>query len=134
MAPLAKAPFATIQKGGSISLNASAIAAIGSPKAVELLYDKTNDWIGLRAAEVTSEHAYPVRPASKSGTSWLIAPIAFMDFYGVNTDVARRYAPDVFENTLIIKLKGPSTEIISNRERGRHSASDKSKEGNGGLF
>jgi len=61
MIPLAKVPYVTIQKRGIIGFNASAHAELGSPKAVELLFDKTERIIGIRGVDPNAEHAYSIR-------------------------------------------------------------------------
>ena len=47
-APASIEPAVTIQKRGTFSLNSAAYAVLGSPKAVELLYDRERELIGLR--------------------------------------------------------------------------------------
>src|SRR5689334_24662907 len=51
----------TLNTRGVFSLNSATYTALGEPRFVELLYDKTNRVIGLRPTEETTKHAYPVR-------------------------------------------------------------------------
>lgn len=132
MAPLAKRPFVTIQKKGILSLNASAHAQLGDPDAVELLFDREERKIGIRAIDANAEHAYAIRSMGKAGSSWLISAIAFADYYQVPTEIARRYPVDVQDNILIVDLNGPSTEIVSNRNKSRNTRSPASPPSQGG--
>src|ERR1700730_4600035 len=96
-APLTGDPAITIQKRGNFSLNPAAYSLLGEPKAVELLYDSERRLIGLRKAPEDSEFAYMVRPLggqrkrNTGNTSWLISGMAFAAYYGIDTEIARRW-------------------------------------------
>src|SRR5580692_2115199 len=89
--PLTTEPAITIQKRGNLSLNPPAYKALGSPEAVELMYDRERRLIGLRKTDPESEVAYLVRPMAKSASTWLISGTAFTAYYGIETDTARRW-------------------------------------------
>jgi hypothetical protein len=121
-APLVLQPYVTIQKKGIISINEAAHAALQSPKAVELLYDREAKIMALRAADPETEHAYAVRPNGTAAKSYLIAGTAFTKYYGISTGVARRWAAQLQMGSdgkiLVVNLNVPGTVITSNRSRG----------------
>jgi hypothetical protein len=122
--PVLADPAVTIQKRGNLSLNAPAYEALGSPKAVELLYDRERRLIALRATEPGTESAYVVRPLSGNArvTSWLVAGMAFTMYYGIPTEVARRWVCRIEDGMLVLDLNEPSQEVSSNRDRQRKPA------------
>lgn len=102
----------TVQKRGTITLNTAACAALGSPEAVELLYDREAHVLGLRPAPVTADHAAFVRPSTKSGHGpYVISAMAFMKHYEIDTAIARRWPATVENGVLCIDLAGPFTEV-----------------------
>jgi hypothetical protein len=112
-------PYVTIQKKGVISLNLASYTALGSPEAVELLYDREERLVGLRKVDPSVEHAYIVRGLGrgKVDTNWLISGTAFAQYYGIKADSARRWKAKVVEDAemLIVDLKEPGTEVVGNR-------------------
>lgn len=117
MTPLAKAPSVTIQRKGIISINRAAYSLLGSPKAVELLYDKERRIVGLRAADDSVPHAYEVRAQSsaKATGPLIVAGTAFTNFYGIDTTTSKRWTPYMEENVLCINLTSKGVEIVGNR-------------------
>jgi hypothetical protein len=84
-------------------MDRAAYSLLGEPEQVELLYDPGARLIGLRAVGTDVSHAYPVRQ-QKSSSSLLVSGRAFTRFYGVSTDVARRYSAKMIGNVLAIDL------------------------------
>lgn len=125
LVPLAKAPYVTIQKRGTMSFNHSAFVALGSPEAIELLYDRDERIIGVRAVHPGVEHAYPIRATgggkADSGT-WMVSGRAFAQYYGIDTEVSRRYAAVMDNGVLCIDLKDEGTVVTSNRNGRRTPA------------
>jgi len=116
-APLAKSPSITIQKRGIFSINKAAHKLIGEAETVELLYDRENQVIGLRPAEV-SPHAYAIRSqTNRDGGQAILSGSAFTQYYEIDTTVSRRWEPRVVDGILCIDLKGPSTEVHGNRAK-----------------
>lgn len=125
MAPLAKKPYVTIQKRGTISLNAAAHAALGEPEAVELLYDRDERIVGLRAVSREAEHAYALRPqAGKSVGPYIVSGTAFAKYYKIDTSVSRRWVAQLEGDILCIDLKEAGTEVTSNRSAARRLDSE----------
>ena len=117
MAPLVKQPLVTIQKhAGTISLNAAAHALLGKPDAVELLYDRDEQLVGLRAVAKESEHAYPLRSqAGKSVGPYIVSGTQLAKYYKIDTTVSRRWVASLVDDILCIDLKQEGTVVTSNR-------------------
>jgi len=116
-APLAKSPSVTIQKRGIFSINKTAHKMIGEAETVELLFDKENQVIGLRPANM-SPNAYAIRPQSARATGQaILSATAFTQYYDIDTSVSRRWEPSVKDGILCIDLKGPSAEVRGNRAK-----------------
>ena len=116
-ARLGKKPSVTIQRKGIMSFNQAAYDAIGSPKAVELLYDRADRIIGVRpAADPDAPHAYQPRGAvGKDYGPYLVSGTAFVHHYGIDVSVSRRYPVTIEDGVLCIDLKKDGTVITGNR-------------------
>jgi hypothetical protein len=104
----------TMQKRGSLSLNASAYLAMGSPKAVHLLYDRVERVIGIRPADPDDPDSYPPRTLPKRGETGphVVTAAAFTSHYEIDT-TPRRYRAFFKDGILCIDLKQPEgTEDI----------------------
>lgn len=116
MVPLVRKPYVTIQKRGTMSFNKAAHEALGSPEAVELLYDKANHVMGIRAIDPSVTHAYPMRPqANKSEGPYIVSGSAFTKYYGIKTVEARRFSAEMEDEVLIIDLNSGGEVVTSNR-------------------
>lgn len=116
MIPLVKKPFVTIQKRGTMSFNKAAQVALGSPEAVELLFDKTNNVMGVRAIDPKVEHAYPMRAQGhKNDGPYIVSGAAFTKYYGIKTEEARRFSAEMEDGVLIIDLNSEGQVVTSNR-------------------
>lgn len=109
---LGQAPSATLQKRGLLSLNASAHRLIGSPKSVELLYDRDMQIIALRPS--TDAHAYAFRTVNQSTGQVIVSLTAFAEYYGIETEVSRRLEPKAEDGMLKMGLK-TAVPITRNR-------------------
>lgn len=116
MVPLTKAPFVTIQRRGTFSINKSAWVALGEPEAVEFMYDAEIGVIGLRKVDPAMEHAYAIRPVKTDGP-WVASGTAFTKYFNIDTEVSRRYAVTFENDVLCIDLKDGGTVVTSNRSR-----------------
>ncbi|MGI8868349.1 MAG: hypothetical protein ACR2F6_05730 [Mycobacteriales bacterium] len=118
MLPLKADPHVPIQKRGTISLNRSAFAAIGSPDAVELLYDRERGIVGLRPIDVKADNAYHVRRTSASASGpWVISAMGFTRFYDIDTSVSLRWAAYLENEVLCADISKEGTPVSSNRAR-----------------
>lgn len=116
MVPLKRDPHVTIQRRGTMSLNKSAYVALGSPEAVELLYDPAERIVGLRPVDPRADHAYTVRASTTSGSgTFAISAMAFTRFYDIDTTQSRRWPAYLDDGVLCINLNHPATPVTSNR-------------------
>ena len=119
MTPLATAPSVTIQKRGVISLNKAAHDLVDNAETVELLYDRDRQVMALRAADVSSPHAYAVRSGSKHGPGQaIVSATAFTAHYGIDTTATRRWKPFVEDGMPCVDLTEQGIVITGNRTKG----------------
>src|SRR5439155_10521968 len=117
MVPMTKQPSVTIQKRGTISLNRAAQVALGEPEAIELLFDRREQVVGIRALDPGEQHAYPLRPQGKKNAgTYLIAGTAFTRYYGIDTEVSRRWVATIEDGVLCVDLKKEGAIVTSNRK------------------
>ncbi|WP_375491057.1 hypothetical protein [uncultured Jatrophihabitans sp.] len=104
--PFTREPHVTIQRRGTITINAASYALLGSPGAVELLFDPTEQVLGLRAVDVGEAHAVFVRPSSRSRQGpWVLSAMAFVHHYRIDTSQARRWVAQLDNDTLVVRLR-----------------------------
>jgi len=94
-----------VQRKGIISLNRAAWGALGEPRAVQLLFDRELQRIGIRHVDVGSANSYPVRPSSNKA-SYLVSGAAFCKHYGIDTETSRRLLAGLQANVLVANLNG----------------------------
>jgi hypothetical protein len=123
LTPLSKAPSVTIQRRGLFSLNRAAHALLKEADTVELLFDRGERMIGIRAVAPDVPHGYEVRPQTKTKTTGplIIAGTAFTQYYDIDTTVSRRWTPKLIEDVLCIDLNEDGVEIVGNRSGSRGS-------------
>jgi hypothetical protein len=120
MMPLKAEPHVTIQRRGTISLNRSSFAALGSPDAVELLYDRGQRIVGLRPVAARAANAYHVRPSSSApGSPLVISAMAFTKFYDIDTSLTRRFDAYLEDGVLCVDLKTAGLPVGGTRTRTR---------------
>lgn len=111
-------PQITLLRRGNVSLNRSAYAALGSPDAVELLYDACERIVGLRPADARARNAYVVRrPAGSDKGPFVITAMAFAKFYDIDTSASLRRHAYLDEGVLCMCLNDAATPVTSNRAR-----------------
>jgi hypothetical protein len=123
--PLGKQPTVTVQKRGNLSLSNSAYVALGSPKAVSLLYNREERIVGLEPADPDDPDAYPPRPVGGRRTgSLLVTAGAFVHHYGIDATIPRRYNATVEDGILTFDLKKPiwTGDEDGRAEQGRGAA------------
>jgi hypothetical protein len=115
-------PALTIQKRGALSLNTAAYEALGSPKHVALLYDRDEKLIGMRKVPATAPHAYVVRGVGTNLATHVVSGKAFLSYYEIPRDVARRWTAQVKDDVLVIDLKQPGFEVTGHSNRAHKGA------------
>jgi hypothetical protein len=126
-AGISKHPYVTMQRKGPFSFNQAAFELMGSPEAVELLYDKDTERVGFRPVSPDRPQAFPVRAQGKNSVTHIVAGQSFAKHYELDTSVARRYAPVMEDGMLIIDLRGDSVEVTGPRTK--NTSADGSGEG-----
>jgi hypothetical protein len=123
-ATTANVPRAAIQTRGTMSLNKAAFQALGSPRAVTLLYDQGARVIGLRTASPDVRHAYPLRKQPNSD-SYVLSAVSFLAHYGIPHDTYTAFEDLSMEgDVLVIPLeKGRQGTAPPRRRAARAEAS-----------
>jgi hypothetical protein len=130
-APTVNAPLVSIQRRGTLSLNLAAFEALGQPAAVEFLFDRTERVMGLRRVDPSVRHAYPVRKQQVSST-YVLAGAAFLNHYGVEADVRRRYPAQMDGDVLAVDLKQEALETGKRRKMQDRADAELQKTPDGG--
>lgn len=125
-------PTVTIQRRGVMSFNPAAYEALGSPEAVEFLYNPTRKVIAIRPVDASQvSHAVIFRgvggkAAAKRGTgAMILAAIAFCQTYDIDTTESIRRDVTVQDDVLFIDLNDPGVVIRGNRgSRASRTAAD----------
>jgi hypothetical protein len=125
-------PFVSIQKRGDFSISRLALEMIGSPAAVELLYDKAECLIAFRPAPPESRNAYRVR-FNKSKVEYNsaahVSGKSFLKYHGIAIPLkAEQYAPTVTpEGYLAIRIKDPALVAYDARVDELHRITSREK-------
>lgn len=114
--PKTREPRVTLQASGNFSFNEAAYDALGRPEFVEMLYHEQEQLIGFRAATEKSAHAYPIGPQANSRT-FQTSGRAFCTAFGIETGAARRFAPKVEDELLVVNLKDEAKNVSKPRRR-----------------
>src|SRR5262245_16891594 len=104
-------PAVTIQKRGALSFNAAAYEALENPKHVVLLYDRDNELMGIQKASASTPHAYVVRGVGNNRATHVVSGKAFLNYYGISREVARRWTAKMEDDVLVVDLKRPGFEV-----------------------
>lgn len=112
-----KHPYVTVQRKGPFSFNQAAFELMGSPEAVELLYDKDTERIGFRPASPERPRAFPVRAQGANSVTHVVAGQSFAKHYELDTSVARRYAPTMEDGILVLDLRADSVDVTGPRAK-----------------
>lgn len=111
-----------LNKRGIFSLNQATFLALGEPKAVELLYDRQNQVIGMKTVPEDTRHAYPVR-TQKNAKSYLIGARAFSAFYELDIKDRLSFEPVMEDEVLVLEMGTALSVAPRARRNGKASAS-----------
>lgn len=106
-------PRVSLNRRSNFYLNHAAYVALGSPEAVVLMYDSAAKLIGLKPADKSVRHAYPVRKQENS-YSYLVGGIAFANHYGLPLKNALSFSPVVEDGVMVLDLNQAIT-VTRNR-------------------
>jgi len=120
-----KHPYVTIQRRGPFSFNKAAYQLMGSPEAVEILYDRDTERIAFLPVSGESPRAFPMRAQGKNEATHMVSGQAFAKHYELDTSVARRYAVTMEDDMLVLDLRGDSTDATGPRDGHKADGSGK---------
>lgn len=113
-------PVVTLQRRGMITLNGAAFQALEAPVAVELLYNREQQVIGMRAVDQRAANAHFVRPAARTGLSqYVISASAYVRYYDIDTTEVSRWVGYLDGHTLCVDLRGDALPSGSREAHGR---------------
>lgn len=115
MVPPTTKPAMTIGKRGTVSINKAAYAALGTPDAVELLFDRADQIMGMRPVDPAANHAYRFRTTARDSGPFIITAVTFCRHYGIPTDIGHRWVAEMDEGILCVDIKTGGVEVTSNR-------------------
>jgi hypothetical protein len=108
------APIVAIHQRGIFAMNQLAFEALGEPVAVELLFDRNNQVIGLKAAERDDPDSYVVRHHTKY--SHQVEGRSFLSYYGIPKEATgRRYKAELIDRILEVDLKQDPEEALGTK-------------------
>jgi hypothetical protein len=113
MLPLKDGPHVTIHRRGTISVNRSAFDGLGSPDAVELLFDRERSVVGLRPIDSHADNAYQVRHGPNG--PWVVSAMAFTKFYDIDTSTTSRWPATIEDGVLCTDISAPGTPVGKQR-------------------
>ncbi len=103
----------SIQKQGGFNINRVAYERLGQPDAVELLYNRRQNRVGIRPAAPGVEHSYPIRHQDNSG-SFLFSALAFLHHNEIPHIVTRRFNATMEGSMLVVDLNQPTASRDEN--------------------
>src|SRR5918995_6601592 len=114
VAPSRTDPFVTVQKRGLFSMNQAALELLGKPEALELLFDPDERIIGFRGVDKDKRYAVPVRKQARSN-SYLVGGQAFTKYFGIDTEVSRKFKAKMVDDVLAVDLREGGVEATAGR-------------------
>ena len=102
-------PVVTLQASGGMSFNELAFEELSRPSHVILSYDKDDKLVGLEPSSGNERYSFPVKEwgTTAENRNWAISVRSFYKYYGLDTEVTRRFRTTMQEGILIIDLKNP---------------------------
>jgi hypothetical protein len=95
-------PSIGISRRGELNLNRAAYERLGSPERVEVLFDRVEKLIGLRAVKRGKDEGYSVY---QGGSFWRISAKPLARLFGLGGRPARRYSVVLVGDVLTLDLK-----------------------------
>ena len=99
-------PVMAIQKGGSMSFNASAFELIRQHRLdddetwAELMYDSDEDVVAVRAVEPHKGNSYPIRK-QQLANSYIMTSRGFLNFHKIDAEKVRHYRAREFGDGIV---------------------------------
>lgn len=73
--------------------------------------------MGIQKVVGTMPHAYVVRGVGNNGATHVVSGKAFLSYYGIPNDTARRWIAEMRDGVLVIDLKQPGIEVSGHSNR-----------------
>jgi hypothetical protein len=103
-------PLVTVQRQGTIALNAAAYRALDSPAAVELLFHAARRVVGLRPVDTHAPSAFLVRAGGRAGSGpYVLSAATFLRYYDIGTPETVRYPARLEDGVLVVELSADDT-------------------------
>src|SRR5215470_19291959 len=117
--------YVTMNPRGFIVMSRVVYERLGAPKAVELLFDKVNNRIGLKPTSPQMRDAYPVGPSGRHGGK-IVRAYRLMQEYGLDLPETIQFhnAEIDTDGILILDLR---TARVSSRAKGSKKEAKPSK-------
>jgi len=132
-APAKTVPTITVQKRGLFSISRPVFDRLGSPEAIELLWDADRKAIALRPAALTAPNAYSPRETTEGKGPLILAGSAFTQYIDLDTTQARRWVAKFEDGMAVIDITEEPQIVTSNRERGEQRRRDEAEAGDQGA-
>jgi len=114
--PAVNTPAVTVMQRGQLSINDAAFELLGSPKAIELMYSRSDRIVGLRPVDPSEPHAYVPRTRSakyRGHGPYIVSGAAFFNYFGIEVKQTERYTATLQDGVLTIDLKKPGVPLPS---------------------
>lgn len=109
-------PTVTVQASGGMGLNDKAYELLGSPKAVQLYYDRESRRIGIKATDDNDPHGFPIRQSGES--SMTVTARSFYMYYGIDVQVTAKFRVEMEDGMLVFEL---GAEPVARRKSRRQA-------------
>ncbi len=96
--------FVSVRSDGTIGINKVAYEMLGSPDAVQLMFDPKLRRIGLKPVERDTDRAVHSSYYLLNRAQHLLPARRFCEHYGVPLGETRRYTPKLIDGVLVIAL------------------------------
>jgi hypothetical protein len=100
----------------AIMLNEKAYEALGSPAAVEFMFEENHKIIGLKPIDPRKDNAFPIKP-KKGSRHHVIRAAAFCTHVGIKVDRTVLFNDIDIDNEGVMKLEFAKTTNISRGAR-----------------
>ena len=127
--------YVTLNRRGHLVFSRKTYERLGSPSAFDLMFDPTNNRIGLKPSVKGTKYAYPVGPYGKNGGKVVRAWRLLYEFNIDVTDTLEFHGVDVDqEGTLVLDLRTAKVSKRSLAHRKTEPREMKKTNLTGGLF
>jgi hypothetical protein len=106
----------TINAKNILTFNKFARKMLGEPEAVLLLFEKKESMIGLVAASLKDQDAFPMKPKG-GGLNYIVHAAPFCRHFGIVIEKTERFDGPEIDDQGILRLDLKNTHDVSNRKK-----------------